>query len=249
MILPTPSYHPQEIVYPESDGKPMADNSKQFRWIVIIYTNLAGLFQDVADVYVIGNLLWYPVEGERELYQAPDVMVVFGRPKGDRKSYRQWEEDNVPVQVVFEILSPSNSGDEMVAKSLFYAEYGVEEYYLYNPDTNRLLVFRRKGEMLLRVWNLADWVSPRLGIRFDLSGPDLVIYRPDGQRFRTFEEIQADAEREKQRADREKQRADLIQQRSARLAELSRKVRRGQASAEELAELDRLEEEQLPPTS
>ena len=27
---------PSEITYPDSDGKPMADNTKQFRWIVTI---------------------------------------------------------------------------------------------------------------------------------------------------------------------------------------------------------------------
>jgi Uma2 family endonuclease len=32
-------------------------------------------------------------------------MVVFGRSKGDRGSYQQWKEDNIPPQVVFEILS------------------------------------------------------------------------------------------------------------------------------------------------
>src|SRR5262245_18078086 len=100
MILPVPPYSPQGIVYPESDGLPMADNSRQFRWIVVIYGNLADLFQEVADVYVIGNMFWYPVEGEPDLRQAPDVMVIFGRPKGDRRSYRQWEENHVPVQVV-----------------------------------------------------------------------------------------------------------------------------------------------------
>ena len=38
-------------------------------------------------------------------------MVVFGRPKGRRGSYRQWEEDNIPPQVVFEILSPGNNAN------------------------------------------------------------------------------------------------------------------------------------------
>lgn len=51
-------------------------------------------------------LLWYPVESHPEIRTAPDVLVVFGRPKGHRGSYKQWEEDNIPPQVVFEILSP-----------------------------------------------------------------------------------------------------------------------------------------------
>ena len=30
--------------YPDSDGQPMADNTKQFRWIVVIKENLERLF-------------------------------------------------------------------------------------------------------------------------------------------------------------------------------------------------------------
>jgi Uma2 family endonuclease len=40
-------------------------------------------------------------------------MVVFGRPKGDRGSYKQWEENNIIPQVVFEILCPGNRSQEM----------------------------------------------------------------------------------------------------------------------------------------
>ncbi len=35
-----------EIIYPESDGQPMADNTIQFRWITVIYYNLAWLFAE-----------------------------------------------------------------------------------------------------------------------------------------------------------------------------------------------------------
>ena len=33
------------IIYPESDGLPLSDNSKQFRWIFVLYGNLAALFR------------------------------------------------------------------------------------------------------------------------------------------------------------------------------------------------------------
>jgi Uma2 family endonuclease len=49
------------------------------------------------------------IEGDNKTCQAPDTMVVFGRPKGDRGSYKQWQEENIPPQVVFEFLSPSNT--------------------------------------------------------------------------------------------------------------------------------------------
>lgn len=69
-------------------------------------------------VFVAGDLLWYPVEGNPKITQAPDVMVIFGVPKGDQGAYKQWEENNIAPQVVFEILSPSNTQKEMNWRSL-----------------------------------------------------------------------------------------------------------------------------------
>ncbi len=141
---------PEVIVYPESDGKPLADNTKQLRWIVVLYCGLCAVFRSRQDVFVASNLMWYPVEGKPEVCAAPDVFVAIGRPRGDRGSYRQWEEGGVSPQVAFEVLSPGNDGMEMSDKLAFYTEHGVEEYYLYDPDQNRLSVFIRKEEALLR---------------------------------------------------------------------------------------------------
>ena len=191
MSQPPPPTLPGPIVYPESDGLPMAGNTRQLRWIVTLYGNLAALFRDAPEVFVGGNQFWYPVEGAPEIRAAPDVYVVFGRPKGDRPSYQQWLEGGVPMTVVFEVLSPGNTNPEMVDKHAFYEEHGSQEYYIYDPDKNRLSVYVRQGELLRRVHPASGFVSPRLGIRFDLSGPELVVYRPDGQPFLTFEELEA----------------------------------------------------------
>ncbi len=77
---------PTQIEYPDSDGKPMSDNTKQFRWITIVKYNLDWLFTNDENVFIAGDLLWYPVEGNAKRRVAPDVMVAFGRPKGDRGS-------------------------------------------------------------------------------------------------------------------------------------------------------------------
>ena len=60
------SYGPdaEPVRYPESDGRPMADNTKQARWIVVLFGNLSALFRAVADVFVAADLLWYPRQGE-----------------------------------------------------------------------------------------------------------------------------------------------------------------------------------------
>ncbi|MCI0464679.1 MAG: Uma2 family endonuclease [Gemmataceae bacterium] len=233
MLVPAIAASNGTIVYPESDGLPMSDNTRQFVWIVVLYGNLAALFRDRPDIFVSGNQNWYPVEGHPEVCAAPDVYVVFGRPKGHRPSYRQWEEGNVPMTVVFEVLSPSNPYKQMVDKLTFYEEYGVEEYYVYDPDNDNLVVYLRRGEMLRPVQPVAGFVSPRLGISFDTSGPELVVRYPDGRPFLPFEELAA------QRTQAE-QRAEQAEQRAALLAELSRKALRQEATPEELHELERL---------
>jgi Uma2 family endonuclease len=251
MHTPAVSSPRGEIFYPETDGQPMAENTRPFRWILTLAGNLAALFRDRADVFVSGNQFWYPVEDEPEVRVAPDVYVVFGRPKGDRGSYKQWEEGNIPLTVVFEVLSPGNTHSEMMDKQAFYEDHGVEEYYVYDPDSNRLFGYTRRGEVLLRVRRINGFVSSRLGIRFDLSGPELVVRYADGRPFLPFEELDAERERTEQRAkqaeqraEQAEQRAEQAEQRAARLAELSLKVLRQEATPEEVTELQRL----LPPS-
>ena len=212
----------RKIIYPDSDGQPMADNTKQFRWIVLLKENLECLFAQDSQVFVAGDLLWYPVEGRADIRVAPDVFVVFGRPKGDRGSYRQWAENNIAPQVVFEILSPGNTLKEMLKKQQFYDHYGVEEYYIYDPDNNELTGLERREGNLTVIENIADWISPRLGIRFSLSAESLEVYYPDGSPFLTTIELRQRAEQEKQRAEQEKQRADRVQLENERLRQLLR---------------------------
>jgi Uma2 family endonuclease len=229
---------PSEVIYPDSDGQPMADNTKQFRWIVVIQQNLDWLFADHSNIFVAGDLLWYPVEGNNKLRTAPDVMVVFGRPKGDRGSYQQWREENIAPQVVFEILSPGNTLTEMNKKQEFYDRYGVEEYYLYDPDKNDLSGWHRVEHRLSVIDPIHNWSSPRLGIQFELTDDTLRIVRPDGAPFASYAEVAQQvaqieqqlaeerdrAEQERQRAEQERQRAEQERQRAERLAEQLRSM-------------------------
>jgi Uma2 family endonuclease len=212
----------------------MADNTVQFKWIVVIKEGLEAVFRHVLDVFVAGDLLWYPVEGEPTIRTAPDVLVVFGRPKGDRGSYQQWREGGIAPQVVVEILSPGNRFGKMLEKFQFYERYGVEEYYLYDPDDGSLDGWRREAGRLQKIPQMAGFRSPRLGIRFEPGeGPNsLIIVGPDGKRFLTHVELvdrlefanqfaQAErqrAEEQAQRAEAERQRAEAERQRADRLA-------------------------------
>jgi Uma2 family endonuclease len=204
----------EEIIYPDCDGQPMSDNTLQFSWIVKIKENLEILFASDPNVFVAGDLLWYPVEGSNTIRRAPDAMVVFGRPKGYRGSYQQWREDNIAPQVVFEILSPGNRLAEMTAKFEFYDRYGAEEYYIYNPDTVDFTGWLRQDNRLQGISDISGWVSPRLSIRFEL-GAELQIYTPTGELFLSPVEIAHKAEAAQMEADRQQLRAASAEEQAA----------------------------------
>jgi Uma2 family endonuclease len=209
-----------KVTYPDSDGQPMSDNTLQFKWIVTIEGGLEGVFNDDANVFVAGDLLWYPVEGKPTIRAAPDAMVVFGRPKGDRGSYKQWEEEGIPPQVVFEVLSPGNRAGELERKFQFYERYGVEEYYIYDPDRGDLVSWRRVNDILEEIPDMAGFQSPRLKIRFEPGeGPDnLKIIGPDGEPFRTYAELVKQRNADRLRADEKARLAEEQTQRADRLA-------------------------------
>ena len=111
-------------------------------------------------------------------------MVAFGRPKGDAGALMsRWYEGGIAPQVVFEVLSPSNRGPELALKFEFYETYGVEEYYIYDPDFHTLEGWLRVNDRLRPIPEMNGWISPRLGVRFELIGTQFRLYGPDNQPF------------------------------------------------------------------
>jgi Uma2 family endonuclease len=198
------------IEYPDSDGQPMAENTRQYDFIVYIKTNLDVLFAARDDVFVAGDLLWYARFGDPKERLAPDAMVAFGRPKGYRGSYKQWEEGGIPPQVVWEVLSPGNTTREMAEKRAFYERHGVEEYYEYDPDRGLLRGWIRQDDALGQLDETQGYVSPLLGVRMELNGDDLVLYRPDGTPFKTLQESEDQTQRERLAKEKAEQRADQL---------------------------------------
>lgn len=204
MFMATAATPPKTpIVYPESDGKPMADNTLQADAMTTVYNNLRAMFADNPDVFVAMDLLWYPVEGNPRIRVAPDVMVALGRPKGHRGSYEQWEEGDIAPQVVFEGLPLSNRAAAMNAKRRSYAKYGVQEYYVYDPDPGNWQGWLRKGKRLVRIRQMEGWCSPLLGIVFGKGIQEYPgLHRPSGAPFITYEQLERQASAEHQRAER-----------------------------------------------
>jgi Uma2 family endonuclease/DNA-binding CsgD family transcriptional regulator len=209
----------EELLYPSFDGNPMAESTEQYRWIVMVKENLELLFINQPDVFIAADLLWYPIKVNAPPAPrcAPDVMVMFGRPKGSRRSYLQWKENNIPAQVVFEILSASNKTRDgiegMEAKFDFYETYGVEEYYIYDPDEFTLEGWQRRGSQLIQIAQMSGWVSPLLGITFQWQPrTDLVLYHPNRQPFRSLVEADRQTQQAELRANRSQLQATQAQQ-------------------------------------
>jgi Uma2 family endonuclease len=207
------------VVYPESDGQPIAENTLQFRWIVTIKEGLEALFRDRPDVFIAGDFFWYPVEGNPKIRVAPDVMIVFGRPKGDRPSYLQWEEGGIAPQVIFEILSPGNRTWEMEQKLLFYERYGIQEYYIYDPEMVELSGWLRDQDELREITQINGWTSQLLGIRFVLKPSTLEIYDPDNHRFLTYLELVEQRDRIAKERDQITEERDQIAEERDQIAE------------------------------
>lgn len=237
---------PLEIFYPDSDGQPMADNTLQFDWIAILKWNIEAYYRARPDVFVAGDHLIYPVEGDPETRQAPDVYVAFGAEKKDRGSYRVWEEHGIFPQVIFEVWSPNNRFEPMQKKLRFYEKFGAEEYYVVYPERPSHLEIRiRRDGKLEEIAEPNGFISPRLGLRFLLERGSLTVYGPDDRQLRRPDEIaeeRNDAEewrdRERARADAEKQRADAEKQRAeAEKQRAEMEKRRADQMAERLRQL------------
>lgn len=120
------------IVYPETDGKPMGETDVHIDALIYLREALKDYFREAPQVYVAGNMLLYYEEGNPAACTAPDVFVVLGVARQERRIYKLWEEGQPPA-VVFEITSRSTRLEDLGTKRALYAMLGVSEYFLYDP--------------------------------------------------------------------------------------------------------------------
>jgi Uma2 family endonuclease len=166
--IPDPS---DDLRYPDTDGRPMAESDFQREPLSYAVTALRRHFRDQEQVYVSGNLLIYYEQGNPKACVAPDVFVVCGAPRHDRRTYKLWEEPKAP-DFVLEITSRSTVSEDQGVKRGLYAFLGVEEYWQYDP-TGDYLVPPLKG---LRLVDGNYWPIPvRTGDGDALIGPSQVL--------------------------------------------------------------------------
>ena len=222
-------YAPTETadLYPESDGKPMAETDMHAMAIIDLRHRFDGFFADNLDTYVSGTIMMYDVEGPGRTAVSPDILVSFGIGKKLRRTYKVWEEGK-PPDFVMEFSSKGTFQNDLGHKKAHYASMGIPEYFLCDIDRRYLptplMGFRLKDGIYERIPENADGSisSVTLGVSFHLLDEGLAVYdEATGQR------LQTPAEAAEQRAEQE----------------AAARAREAAARAEAEAEASRLREE------
>lgn len=222
------------VHYPDSDGKPMAETDVHRSEMFALIGALQWRYRDDPMVYVSGNLLLYYEEGNPRRCVAPDVFVVKGVPKGDRRTYLLWAEGAAPCAVI-ELTSRSTRREDVQTKHALYARLGVREYFLFDPMQEylrpRLQGFRLVGDDYESITPAADGTLQSMELGLTLTGAGLRLRLRDAT---TGADVMDDAGRaaaDRRRAEAERSRAEAAE---SRLADAEARA----AAAE--AELERL---------
>ena len=121
------------LVYPESDGEPMAESGKHVRLLLDMIETISWLFRNVPDVHVCGNMFLYYEEGNPRKVISPDVFMVRGVSKKDLRTYKTWEQQPY-LDFVLELASPSTYTKDFNEKKAIYEQIlRVKEYCIYDP--------------------------------------------------------------------------------------------------------------------
>jgi len=168
------------VYYPESDGEPMAETDTHRKQMMYLLDALEDHFRDDPNVYVAGNLFVYYQEGDPTKFVAPDVFIVKGVPKRNRRIYQVWKEDKGP-DVVFELTSRSTQKEDLGPKKGIYEMMGAKEYFIFDPLGEYLkprLVGFRLAEWGYRRIEEEPLVSQVLALELRVEGKILRLIDP-----------------------------------------------------------------------
>jgi Uma2 family endonuclease len=220
MSIATPSIVPpgeDEIDYPASDGEPMAESGIHVQAILQLFVS----FEDhlPATDFIAADMYWYWEKDHPESRVAPDLMVVKGVGRAERRSFFTWREGGAIPCIVFEMASEHTWREDLWEKRPKYERLGVREYILFDPEGEylrpRLQGFRLvedryepivlDAEDRLRSEELGYLMRPQgLVLRlFDATTGALVPTRQEqvDQERRRADSLAAEVDQERRRAD------------------------------------------------
>ena len=220
---------------PYDDGEPMESDRHRLQMELSI-ESIRIAWGDRPDAYAAGNMALYFSETQvrNNDFRAPDVFLVFGTERRERRSWVVWEEGGKLPDVVIEITSPSTAATDRGAKKRIYGDVlHLPFYAIFDPFEGKLEAFELAEGHLRPIAPDAEgrvWCAPAqkfLGVRPGtfhdvtcdwlrwLNADGSVV--PHGEELAEAERARADAERA--RADAERTRADASESAVERLRE------------------------------
>ena len=175
-------------LYPESDGKPLAETERYFRELIKNMSRIETHFAHLPDTYVMGDMMMYYEEGNPRKFISPDIFVAFGIGKKERRIYKIWEEGK-PPDFVLEFASKGTYRNDLTRKVELYASIGIPEYFLYDVDRRYLptplIGYRLVGSDYVEISPLANGGIPSatLGLEFHLLDDTFGVYDPETQEW------------------------------------------------------------------
>jgi Uma2 family endonuclease len=201
-----------ELIY--SDGEPLESNWHRIQITLLIDVIARAMAErQRQDFFAGGNMFVYfsleqarsiandPPEKNRH-FRGPDVFFVGGVDgRDDREAWVVWEEGGRYPDLIVELLSPSTARvDRTTKKELYERVFRTPEYFLYDPETEKLEGFRLldgsyqplKPDAQGRLWSreLGLWLGLWQGLRTRLDTTWLRLYDPEGRLIPTPEEAE-----------------------------------------------------------
>ncbi|MGF1524558.1 MAG: Uma2 family endonuclease [Leptolyngbyaceae cyanobacterium] len=178
VTIPKPAQVKKAIVYPSSDGEPLAETPVHvdaiIQAVVALHQYLAG-----QQAIVLADQFFYYAKGFPKLRVAPDVMVIENVAPGPRDNYKTWEEGSVP-SVIFEMTSKATQKQDQEDKKTLYEQLEVPEYWLFDPKgewiPEQLQGYQLEGDRYVPITNN---LSAALGLRLQIEGSLIEFYRQD----------------------------------------------------------------------
>jgi Uma2 family endonuclease len=174
----------RRVIYPESDGKPMAEDELHRTEMTNSIGSLQVWYRDRNDVRVAGNDFVYWEEGNPKARISPDCYVVFGVEKKVRRNFKAWEEGGRLPSVIFEFTSKKTRHEDVKKKLPLYEQVlKVAEYFQFDPTGDylkpRLQGFRLREGVYEPIPLLGDrMVSEQLGLELVMQGERLRFRDP-----------------------------------------------------------------------
>jgi Uma2 family endonuclease len=214
------------IELPPSDlysDEPPLETDLHRNQIDLLIRLLQAWWQDRQDFYISGNLTVYYNKQQLKSrdFRGPDVFIVLGTEKKNRRSWAIWDEGGKYPNVVIELLSNSTANVDRGAKKTLYQDvWRVPEYYWFHPETLEFAGFHLmhgRYEAIIPT-EPGRLPSEQLGLELGIHERQLHWFTAAGELIPLPEEAERQrAEQERQRAEQERQAKEQAQQRLEQL--------------------------------